>query len=258
MLTGLFCVLSAMATALTYGLQPDLSLWWIPGLLVGYYLAVCIVYILVLLLFTLCLPRRDGYSPVCRWLLVWSIRWALPFLRCRLRVSGLENLPDEPFLLVGNHVSNLDPMLALAAIPRRKLAFVSKPENFRYPIAGGLIRRSGFLAIDRENPRNAVATIHQAAEMVKRGICMGIYPEGTRNKSGKGLLPFHAGSFKIAKLAHCPTVVVATQYECPGFLGFKRAQVTVTAVLDTAYVDANRTDALSARTQELLTEALTK
>ncbi len=258
MLTGLFCVLSAAATALTYGLQPEISLWWIPGLLLGYYLAVCVAYILFLLLFTLCLPRQNGYSPVCRWLLVWSIRWALPFLRCRLRVSGLEKLPDEPFLLVGNHVSNLDPMLALAAMPRRRLAFVSKPENFRYPIAGGLIRRSGFLAIDRENPRNAVATIHQAAQAVQQGICMGIYPEGTRNRSGEGLLPFHAGSFKVAKLAHCPIVVVATQYGRPGFLGFKSAQVTVTEVLDTACVDSSRTDALSARTQEILTEALKK
>ena len=35
MLTGLFCVLSAAATALTYGLQPEISLWWIPGLLLG-------------------------------------------------------------------------------------------------------------------------------------------------------------------------------------------------------------------------------
>ncbi len=258
MLTGLFCILSVVATGLTYGLHPGISLWWIPGLLLGCYLAVCVAYILVLLLFTLCLPRRDGYSPVCRQLLVWSIRWALPFLRCRLRVAGLEKLPAEPFLLVGNHVSNLDPMLALTAMSHRKLAFVSKPENFRYPIAGGLIRRSGFLAIDRENPRNAVATIHRAAEMVKQGFCIGIYPEGTRNKSGEGLLPFHAGSFKIAKLAHCPIVVMAAQYGHPGFLGFKRAQVTVLEVLDTACVDANRTDTLSARTQEILTEALKK
>lgn len=258
MLTGLFCVLSAAATALTYGLHSEISLWWIPGLLIGYYLAVCVAYIVVLLLFTLCLPRRGGYSPLCRWLLVWSIRWALPFLRCRLRVSGLEKLPDEPFLLVGNHVSNLDPMLALAAMPRRKLAFVSKPENFRYPIAGGLISRSGFLAIDRENPRNAVATIRQAADAVEQGVCMGIYPEGTRNKSGEGLLPFHAGSFKIAKLAHCPIAVVAVQYGRPGFLGFKRAQVTVAAVLDVAFVDSNRTDALSAHTREILSGTLDK
>lgn len=258
MLTGLFCILSAAATALTYGLHTELSLWWIPGLLIGYYLAVCVTYIVVLLLFTLCLPRRDGYSPFCRWLLVWSIRWALPFLRCRMRVEGLEKLPDEPFLLVGNHVSNLDPMLAIAAMPRRRLAFVSKPENFRYPIAGALIRHAAFLAIDRENPRNAVATIHQAAQTVQQGICMGIYPEGTRNKSGEGLLPFHAGSFKIAKLAHCPIVVAAVQYGRPGVLGFKRAQVTIQEVLDTAYVDSHRTDALSARTREILSESLSR
>ena len=260
MLTGLFCVLSAAATALTYGLQPEISLWWIPGLLLGYYLAVCVAYILFLLLFTLCLPRQNGYSTVCRWLLVWSIRWALPFLRCRLRVSGLEKLPDGPFLLVGNHVSNLDPMLALAAMPRRRLAFVSKPENFRYPIAGGLIRRSGFLAIDRENPRNALLTIEKAAKLIESDeVSIGIYPEGTRSKECV-LLPFHNGVFKIAQKASVPIVVASIQGTEQIHRNWYRrrsdVQFRIIETIPTEFVIANRTSVIGERVHNELSAAL--
>lgn len=67
------------------------------------------------------------------------------------------------------------------------------------------------MAIDRENPRNAMKTILKAAELLKQDeVSVAVYPEGTRSKSCE-LLPFHNGVFKIAQKAEVPIVVVAVR-----------------------------------------------
>ena len=64
------------------------------------------------------------------------------------------------------------------------------------------------MAIDRENPRNAILTIQKAARLLQNGeVCVGVYPEGTRSKTGV-LLPFHNGVFKIAQKAGVSVVVL--------------------------------------------------
>ena len=69
------------------------------------------------------------------------------------------------------------------------------------------LRRCCFLPIDRENARNALTTINAAANLIRAHVCsFAIYPEGTRSKSGE-LLPWHAGSLKIAQKANVPIVV---------------------------------------------------
>ena len=67
-----------------------------------------------------------------------------------------------------------------------------------------------FFAIDRENDREALKTIIKATKLIKDDeASIAVYPEGTRNPEGKGLLPFRNGVFKIAQRAGVP-VVVAT------------------------------------------------
>ena len=67
------------------------------------------------------------------------------------------------------------------------------------------------MAIDRENPKNAMKTILKAAELLKRdAVSVAVYPEGTRSKTCE-LLPFHNGVFKIAQRAEVPIVVVAVR-----------------------------------------------
>ena len=65
------------------------------------------------------------------------------------------------------------------------------------------------MAIDRESARKAITTLNKAAALLQsREVSIGIYPEGTRSKSGV-LLPFHNGVFTIARKAQAPIVVVA-------------------------------------------------
>ena len=130
-------------------------------------------------------------------------------MRARIHVSGEELIPkDKRFLLVGNHLSIYDPMIEMLVFKDKKLAFVSKKENIRMPFFGRLMLASGCLALDRENNRAAVKTIKQASAQISEGVSsIGIYPEGGINKTDDALLPFHSGSFKIAKKSGAPIVV---------------------------------------------------
>lgn len=129
--------------------------------------------------------------------------------RMKIHVSGSEMLPeDRRFLLIGNHISVFDPMIAMRVFSDKDLAFVSKKENVEIPFFGRLMVASGCLALDRENNRSAVRTIKQASEQITGNLAsMGIYPEGGINKSENVLLPFHSGSFKIAKKSNAPIAV---------------------------------------------------
>ena len=136
-----------------------------------------------------------------------GIIWAIS--RVRIRMIGMERLPEEPFLLVCNHRSNYDPIILGWAVRARKLAFISKPENLRLPVIGRMLHKACYLSIDRENDREALKTILTAIDLVKRKIVsIGVFPEGTRS-AGAELLPFRNGAFKIAQRAKCPVVICA-------------------------------------------------
>ena len=129
--------------------------------------------------------------------------------RIRVHVSGIEKIPrDIKVLFVSNHRSNFDPIITWYALKKWKIAFISKPENFKVPFFGRIIRKCCFMPIDRENPRKAIPTINRAAKLLKKQqVSIGIYPEGTRSKTCE-ILPFHNGVFKIAQKADAPVVVL--------------------------------------------------
>lgn len=151
----------------------------------------------------------DKNSAFYRFLLDSATAAAMRLLRIRIHVTGMEKVPkDTCVLFVGNHRSNFDPIITWYVFREWKIAFVSKPENFKIPFFGRIIRRCCFLPIDREDPRKAIGTVNKASELLKKQeVSIGIYPEGTRSKSGQ-LLPFHNGVFKIAQKAEAPVVVL--------------------------------------------------
>lgn len=148
-------------------------------------------------------------SPFYRFLLDSATAVAMKLLRIRVHVSGIEKIPkDTKVLFVSNHRSNFDPIITWYILKKWKIAFVSKPSNFKIPFFGRIIRKCCFMPIDRENPRNAIVTINKAAKLLKKQeVSIGIYPEGTRSKNGQ-LLPFHNGVFKIAQKAEAAMVVL--------------------------------------------------
>lgn len=138
---------------------------------------------------------------------------ALVITRVKIHVEGMDKLPkDTRFVLVSNHVSNYDALVTTRVFRKYDMAVISKPSNFNTFIFGRVVRRCCYLPIDRENARNAVKTINKAGEMMKADeVSVLVYPEGTRNKAAKGLLPFHNSVFKIAHKAGSPIVVMSVR-----------------------------------------------
>ena len=180
--------------------------------ILGGLLALLLLYVLFLGVCALLVLPDKAYeknNPFYRFLLGSATAMAIKLLRIRIHVSGMEKIPkDTKVLFVSNHRSNFDPLITLHALKKWKIAFVSKPENFKVPFFGRIIRKCCFLPIDRENPRKAIVTINKAAKLLKeQEVSVGIYPEGTRSKTCQ-LLPFHNGVFKIAQKAEAPIVVL--------------------------------------------------
>jgi len=174
-------------------------------------LAFLLMYLLFIGVCCLLINPEKEYeknSPFYRFLLDSATVAAMKLLCIRVHVSGMEKIPkDTKVLFVSNHRSNFDPIVTWYALKKWKIAFISKPSNFKIPFFGRIIRKCCFMPIDRENPRNAIITINKAAKLLKKQeVSIGIYPEGTRSKSCE-LLPFHNGVFKIAQKAEAPIVV---------------------------------------------------
>jgi 1-acyl-sn-glycerol-3-phosphate acyltransferase len=138
------------------------------------------------------------------------VSWPLIRLLFRERAKGLENLPEQGFVLAPNHVSNLDPWpLGIPLWPRRQLHWMAKSELFK-PVVGTLISWGGAFPVRRG--QGDEAAIDTAVERVKAGEIVVIFPEGTRKE--KGLIKRHesrprSGAARVALRAGAPLVPAA-------------------------------------------------
>ncbi len=98
-----------------------------------------------------------------------------------LRIKGQDNIPAEGgFILVGNHLHNLDPVFMLTA-STRPVYFMAKQELFGFPVIKQIITWVGAFPVNRGKMDRSA--IRQGQDVLKAGIGLGIYPEGTRSLS---------------------------------------------------------------------------
>ncbi len=105
-----------------------------------------------------------------------------------------------------NHVSNLDAPIVVPVLPGRTSILVKK-ELFRIPILGWAMRMASLVPVDRGDRDAAISSIEKAAKVMKSGLHMMIYPEGTRSTDGRPL-PFKKGPFHLALNTGVPVVPV--------------------------------------------------
>lgn len=182
---------------------------WILGIILG----LALLYFIIPGFFALFANPKKEYkkdSKLYRFLLNAASGIGLWVMRVKVHVNGREKLPKgQKLLFVGNHRSNFDPIITWYTFRDWNISFISKAGNFKIPIFGRLIRRCCFKVIDRENPRKAVSTINSAGELLKSGeVSIGVYPEGTRSKTGE-LLPFHSGVLRIAQKGNAGIAIIA-------------------------------------------------
>ena len=185
----------------------------VPLFFLGAFVALVLLHVLVLAVASLFVdennPDPKGF-PFYRKLIALSVGPFLQLGRVKIDLVGAEKLPSGGFLLVGNHRSDFDPVTAMYALRSRGLTFVTKKENVSIPVAGRIILGSGCLSLDRNDDKQGLMVIRQVVRRIRDGEVMGIYPEGTRSKTGE-LLPFRVGCFKAAQWAMCPLAVLKTE-----------------------------------------------
>lgn len=140
--------------------------------------------------------------------------YARSWSRMLLRVAGIRVVrqgavlnPLERYVYVANHASLFDIPVLLATIPDN-VRIMYKRELERIPVFGWCLRRSPFIAIDRDNHRDASARLEEAVATMRSGSSVVVFPEGTRSADGT-VGPFKRGAFTLAARSGRPLVPVA-------------------------------------------------
>ncbi len=168
-----------------------LSFWGISILLVGPFL----------LLYALLTKDVRPLYHVSTFLAISGTRLA----GIKIREVGKENIkPGRNYIFMSNHVSNLDPPIEIPRIQARCSVLVKK-ELFRVPIFGTGMKMGQLVPVDRSNREAAIESVREGVAVLRQGLHMFIYPEGTRSADGK-LLPFKKGPFHLAMESGVPVL----------------------------------------------------
>lgn len=138
------------------------------------------------------------------------IPWAHALLRLAgvtVEVEGLANIPDVPVLFVSNHQGNFDIPILLSHLDKPH-GLLAKIELKKLPVVPAWMEQLHCVFIDRKNPRQAMDSLNQSAEVLRQGHSMIIFPEGTRSKCEQ-LGEFKSGALKIAAKTKVPLIPVS-------------------------------------------------
>jgi 1-acyl-sn-glycerol-3-phosphate acyltransferase len=170
------------------------------NLLIYFYTAVCGT----LSLFASLFDDTGRWQHACARLWSWLI---LTTSGIRTRVEGIENLnPRKTAIYCANHQSAMDIPILFVNLPVQ-FRFVAKRSLFRMPFMGWHLKRSGHIPVDRERPREAIRSLDAAAEKIRAGSSVMLFPEGHRSRNGK-MGQFKSGSFYLAIQAGVPVVPI--------------------------------------------------
>lgn len=99
------------------------------------------------------------------------------------KVQGIENFPIKgPVIMVSNHVSLWDPIVAACSVPR-EVSYMAKEELFSIPLLGPIIRQLGVFPVKRG--QGDTSAIRNSLSLLKHQKVLGLFPEGTRSKTGE-------------------------------------------------------------------------
>jgi 1-acyl-sn-glycerol-3-phosphate acyltransferase len=138
---------------------------------------------------------------------MWVVRVGIRLAGVRIEIVGRDKLnPMQTYIYMSNHVSNIDPPVLIPLLPNRTSVLVKK-ELFRIPILGLAMRVAHLVPVDRDNREAAIASMRSAADVIRSGLSMTVFPEGTRSPDGR-LQPLKKGSFYMAMDSGCPIVPI--------------------------------------------------
>lgn len=218
MFVSIFCVICALVLSISsaFTFWP-VTIWYdfyrpIVMFLAGYFAGLAFSWIFIDIsgrLISSYKKKYDKPSNYARFLLTQGMYYIDLHANVRVEKIGLDKIPNEPFLLVCNHKSKFDPMIAAAIFRKRHLAFITKEDNMKIPLAGHLMWRNCYMPVNRNDKLQSLEQFKRAAELIASGVSsVGVYPEGSRQEEHVILADFHNGAFNIAIRTGCPIVVI--------------------------------------------------
>ena len=205
-------LLSSVGACLGGGCFESLAwLWVLPLSFVGSFLGLLVLALLFLVAVILPLDskaQRTDDSRFYRTLTNWYIELIVTVLPLHIEVEGLEKRPESGrFMLVSNHLHEIDPAIMMRYFPKAQLAFIAKKEVEDMFLVGKLLPQLMSQFIDRENDREALKTIRECIRLLKEDeVSIAVFPEGYIHDDHL-FYPFRPGVFKIAQRTKVPIVV---------------------------------------------------
>ncbi|MBU1002173.1 MAG: 1-acyl-sn-glycerol-3-phosphate acyltransferase [Proteobacteria bacterium] len=149
---------------------------------------------------------------LCKPLAIWASQaWArctIWLIRMPLEVDFSALDPEQTYVFMVNHQSQLDIPLMTAILAPRKVNFVAKDSLFKIPLFGQAITAVGHISIDRSNPRSAMKSIEVAVQRAQSGRSILIFPEGTRAEEFDKLQDFKIGGMILALKTGLPVAPI--------------------------------------------------
>ena len=170
--------------------------------------------------------NKQQMKPLHRTWLYTFIVWGLYFIVSKVlffvKIEGRENIPkDRNCVLMGNHQCILDPLMLALCVPDREIHFMGKKELWNNKLLGWAFTKVHGFPVDRGNMD--MGAIRTAMNVLKEGDTLGIFPEGTRSRTGH-MLPLLGGASMLALRSRCDVIPV---YIDGNYRPFRRMTVRV-------------------------------
>ena len=151
---------------------------------------------------------RGDISFLYRWAM-WIANIGLKIGGIRIDVTGRKQLdPQQHYIFMSNHVSNLDPPVLLPLLPGRTSVFL-KRSLMKIPLLGYAMRLGNFIPVDRDGSvESAKQSVETGRQVLGSGLHVTTFVEGTRSRDGR-LLPFKKGPFYLAMETGAPVVPIS-------------------------------------------------
>ena len=155
--------------------------------------------------------KKIPYNKVSGWARFWfndGLRFIINHAHIWTKVTGAEKVPQkQKFVLVCNHRSKFDNFIITNEFMNRDIAFITKKENNKIPIAGRMYNGLCYISVDRDDKIQSFEAFKRASTLLANNtVAIGVFPEGKR-QSEKTIGEFHEGPFNIAIHSKVPLVV---------------------------------------------------
>lgn len=241
------------------------NVWQIIIMIIIFTIVFIVLSIAIISFFSLFVNRKKKVTtPSKFYMFLFNLlnEFAIMSMRIKLVVKNADIVnKNGKYIMVCNHVSDFDSMIISDYFNKMPIGWLSKEPNLKIPVLGNILYKYGYFAVNRDDDKTALKQMIECIRFIKSNdISYGVFPEGTRNKSADGLLPFRSGSLKLSQKTDCPILVMSiknTQKIHKNF-PFRRTKVILDfiEVIDSSVFDSKSTVEVSEHIRQKIYDSL--